>query len=174
MLHQEKLGFKCDSKNIKMRENEIQSAVRFLSDAKVQSAPLAKKVAFLESKGLTNEEIENALDRVKRGGAGVGALSSTVAASSAAGGGQGGQIAQQVHGPPGLGFGWKDYTLGAIAVLGVGYTGISLLQVGRLGHSRQSHRLNSQNLNHQPTPHSSSGRFYQEILGSVGLLASGS
>ncbi|KAI8070051.1 peroxisomal membrane anchor protein conserved region-domain-containing protein [Gongronella butleri] len=46
-----------------MREDLITSAVSFLNDTKVQSAPLAKKVSFLESKGMSKEEIEEALAR---------------------------------------------------------------------------------------------------------------
>ncbi|KAI8144327.1 peroxisomal membrane anchor protein conserved region-domain-containing protein [Fennellomyces sp. T-0311] len=46
-----------------MREDLIQSAVSFLTDPKVQSAALTKKVSFLESKGMTAEEIEEAMSR---------------------------------------------------------------------------------------------------------------
>ncbi|KAI9310796.1 peroxisomal membrane anchor protein conserved region-domain-containing protein [Dichotomocladium elegans] len=46
-----------------MREDLIQSAVSFLTDPKVQSAALAKKISFLESKGMTSEEIEEAMAR---------------------------------------------------------------------------------------------------------------
>ncbi|KAJ2083164.1 peroxisomal membrane protein pex14 [Coemansia sp. RSA 988] len=49
-----------------LREDIIESAVRFLSDPKVQSSTLAKKVSFLETKGLSNAEIEDALSRAKR------------------------------------------------------------------------------------------------------------
>ncbi|KAJ2189184.1 peroxisomal membrane protein pex14, partial [Coemansia sp. RSA 353] len=48
-----------------LREDVIESAVRFLMDPKVNSSTLAKKVSFLESKGLTNAEIEDALARAK-------------------------------------------------------------------------------------------------------------
>ncbi|KAI8972489.1 peroxisomal membrane anchor protein conserved region-domain-containing protein [Pilobolus umbonatus] len=47
-----------------MREDLISSAISFLSDPKVQSSPLAKKVSFLESKGMTSEEIEEAMARL--------------------------------------------------------------------------------------------------------------
>ncbi|KAJ3304737.1 peroxisomal membrane protein pex14 [Kappamyces sp. JEL0829] len=46
------------------RPEAVQNAVRFLSDAKVQEAPLAKKIAFLEGKGLTASEIQSALNQV--------------------------------------------------------------------------------------------------------------
>ena len=46
-----------------LRENLISSASKFLSDEKVASTPLAKKIAFLESKGLNAQEIEEAMRR---------------------------------------------------------------------------------------------------------------
>ncbi|DAA78282.1 TPA_exp: Uncharacterized protein A8136_4258 [Trichophyton benhamiae CBS 112371] len=45
------------------REELITSAVTFLQDPSVSSAPLEKKVAFLQSKNLTQEEIDIALTR---------------------------------------------------------------------------------------------------------------
>ncbi|KAL1958247.1 hypothetical protein VTO42DRAFT_4755 [Malbranchea cinnamomea] len=45
------------------REELISSAVTFLQDPSVSSAPLEKKVAFLQSKNLTQEEIDIALSR---------------------------------------------------------------------------------------------------------------
>ncbi|KAJ3099190.1 peroxisomal membrane protein pex14 [Phlyctochytrium planicorne] len=45
------------------REETIELAVRFLKDPKVQQSTLAKRIAFLESKGLTAEEIEDAVNR---------------------------------------------------------------------------------------------------------------
>jgi hypothetical protein len=47
------------------RPDLIQSAVSFLSSPNVVSAPLAKKVSFLkDKKGLTDKEIQIALERV--------------------------------------------------------------------------------------------------------------
>ncbi|KAI8903984.1 peroxisomal membrane anchor protein conserved region-domain-containing protein [Gorgonomyces haynaldii] len=48
-----------------VRQDMVQSAVKFLTDPKVTSAPLAKKIAFLESKGLSTVEIETALAQSK-------------------------------------------------------------------------------------------------------------
>ncbi|PLW23295.1 hypothetical protein PCANC_03640 [Puccinia coronata f. sp. avenae] len=45
------------------RERLISSAVGFLQDPSVETSPLAKRIAFLESKGLTTSEIEEALRR---------------------------------------------------------------------------------------------------------------
>lgn len=39
----------------------MKNAVKFLSDPQIQSAPLTKRISFLESKGLTNTEIEEAI-----------------------------------------------------------------------------------------------------------------
>lgn len=47
----------------KMNEELVASAVTFLRDPNVFSSPLAKKVEFLESKGLNQSEIEEALKR---------------------------------------------------------------------------------------------------------------
>merc|ERR1712137_676951 len=52
-----------------LRENMVSNAVKFLSNENVAKSPLVRKVAFLESKGLTNEEITEALRRVGQGGA---------------------------------------------------------------------------------------------------------
>lgn len=47
-----------------IREDLVSSALTFLADPKVQASPLAKKLAFLESKGLTQEEITEVLNRL--------------------------------------------------------------------------------------------------------------
>jgi peroxin-14 len=46
-----------------LRENLVQQATTFLNDPKVASSPLAKKLAFLETKGLTQPEIQEAVKR---------------------------------------------------------------------------------------------------------------
>ncbi|KAI4239675.1 MAG: hypothetical protein LQ352_007784 [Teloschistes flavicans] len=46
-----------------VREDLISSAVSFLQDPSVISAPLDKRIAFLQAKNLTQEEIDNALAR---------------------------------------------------------------------------------------------------------------
>lgn len=47
-----------------IREDLVSSAVTFLQDPSVASAPTDKKIAFLQSKNLTQEEIDAALARV--------------------------------------------------------------------------------------------------------------
>lgn len=50
-----------------MNEDLIASAIDFLKDPNVVSSPLTKKIEFLESKGLNQQEIEEALRRVDNG-----------------------------------------------------------------------------------------------------------
>ena len=52
------------------RADMIQSAVSFLADPKVQSSPISQRISFLESKGLTQQEIDLAMGQVGRAVAG--------------------------------------------------------------------------------------------------------
>ncbi|CAE6449536.1 unnamed protein product [Rhizoctonia solani] len=45
------------------RKELVKNAVDFLSDPKIQAAPLTKRISFLESKGLTTAEIEDAISQ---------------------------------------------------------------------------------------------------------------
>ncbi|KAJ3014992.1 peroxisomal membrane protein pex14 [Thoreauomyces humboldtii] len=101
-----------------VREDIIQSAVRFLSDPKVQESPLAKRIAFLEKKGLSPAEVEVALARAN--GTPV-APTSAVQPGQYVGAGGPYQPYPAYPPPPPPSYGWKDYTLGAIGVAGVGY-----------------------------------------------------
>ncbi|KAJ2826131.1 peroxisomal membrane protein pex14 [Coemansia erecta] len=107
-----------------LREDIIESAVRFLMDPKVQSSTLAKKISFLESKGLTNAEVEDALARAKGAQPEAGASNSTASATSVtAGHGPGYGYAQPMQPPaparPALD--WKDYFIAAVVAGGLGY-----------------------------------------------------
>lgn len=44
-----------------MQDEVIESAIRFLSDPKVQQAPMERKVEFLKGKGLSDAQIQEAL-----------------------------------------------------------------------------------------------------------------
>lgn len=46
-----------------IRESLIESAISFLRDPSVASAPIEKRIAFLQSKNLTQEEVDVALAR---------------------------------------------------------------------------------------------------------------
>ncbi|CCG82272.1 putative Peroxisomal membrane anchor protein [Taphrina deformans PYCC 5710] len=48
-----------------MSDELINSAVTFLLDPKVADAPLAKRIAFLESKGLSSDQVQTALQRAQ-------------------------------------------------------------------------------------------------------------
>ncbi|KAJ4350236.1 peroxisomal membrane protein pex14 [Didymosphaeria variabile] len=50
-----------------IREDLIESAVSFLQDPSVASAPLEKRIAFLQSKNLTQEEVDASLARAAEG-----------------------------------------------------------------------------------------------------------
>lgn len=110
------------------REDILASAVKFLQDPKVQASSLGKKVAFLESKGLTSEEIEEAMSRAN--GAAPSAASAPPVAAP------GGQMVQYGHpGPQGQGqmmvagvppplpqkYDWKDMFIAAVVAGGFGY-----------------------------------------------------
>ncbi|CAL9771083.1 unnamed protein product [Musa acuminata subsp. burmannicoides] len=47
-----------------LREDQVQNAVKFLSHPKVKSSPVVHRRSFLEKKGLTKEEIDEAFRRV--------------------------------------------------------------------------------------------------------------
>ncbi|KAJ2354582.1 peroxisomal membrane protein pex14, partial [Coemansia sp. RSA 2611] len=108
-----------------LREDIIESAVRFLRDPKVQSSTLAKKISFLETKGLTNTEIEDALARAK--GAQPQPSGSNVSAAITAAGpavsGPGYGYAQPMRPPPPARppLDWKDYFIAAVVAGGLGY-----------------------------------------------------
>ncbi|KAF9973162.1 peroxisomal membrane protein pex14 [Actinomortierella ambigua] len=109
------------------REDILASAVRFLQDPKVQASSLGKKVAFLESKGLTSEEIEEAMARANG--------TATATAASAAPVPQQalvpthGAVMMQPQGqqvmmaPPPLPpkYDWKDMFIAAVVAGGFGY-----------------------------------------------------
>jgi len=47
-----------------LREEQVQNAVKFLSHPKVRGSPVIYRRSFLEKKGLTKEEIDEAFQRV--------------------------------------------------------------------------------------------------------------
>lgn len=118
-----------------VREELISSAVTFLQDPSVASAPIEKRVSFLQSKNLTKEEIDVALARAGED------PSVAAAASSAASGYQSPpqQAVYQPPPPPPQGYGyppygqwqqpppeppkrdWRDWFIMATVMGGVGY-----------------------------------------------------
>jgi peroxin-14 len=110
------------------RQDLVRSAVNFLRDPKVQASPLQKRVAFLESKGLTSEEIEAALREAKEG------VSSSPPPSLPAG--QQPMLVQQPPTVPRLD--WRDYFVAAVLIGGIGFAIATVVKVdsGR-GHSQK-------------------------------------
>ncbi|KAL7663374.1 Peroxisomal membrane protein PEX14 [[Candida] zeylanoides] len=111
-----------------MNEELIGSAVTFLHDPSVAQSPLAKRVEFLESKGLTQHEIEEALKRAEAGTGGSASASAPSAATTPA------APLHSSYGPPAalppLDYynppappqrSWKDYFIMATATAGVSY-----------------------------------------------------
>lgn len=47
-----------------IREDQLENAVKFLSHPKVRTSPIVHRRSFLEKKGLTGEEIDEAFRRV--------------------------------------------------------------------------------------------------------------
>lgn len=54
---------KTEGPKPKIREDVVQSGVAFLNHPKVKQAPLSQKMSFFQKKGLTPEEIQEALTR---------------------------------------------------------------------------------------------------------------
>ncbi|KAI9499010.1 peroxisomal membrane anchor protein conserved region-domain-containing protein, partial [Zychaea mexicana] len=112
-----------------MREDLIQSAVSFLTDPKVQSAELTKKVSFLESKGMTSEEIEEAMSRAN--GKAPSTTTTTTVASTVPQAGAvrqyapaGAVAAQPMAGPPvpaRPSYDWRDVFIAAVLAGGATY-----------------------------------------------------
>jgi peroxin-14 len=116
------------------REELISSAVTFLQDPSVASSPIEKRVAFLQSKNLTQEEIDLALSRA---GEDPSAAASAVTTTSSSQGYTPQQAAYRSS-PPTQGYGyppyqwqppppeppkrdWRDWFIMATVMGGVGY-----------------------------------------------------
>lgn len=122
-----------------IREDILASAVKFLQDPNVQTSSLGKKVAFLESKGLTSQEIEEAMSRAN-------GTSSPAAASSAGPvvpAGPQGQVmmpypnGQVMMAPPPLPakYDWKDMFIAAVVAGGFSYGMWQVAKVRTVGNS---------------------------------------
>ncbi|KAJ5439939.1 uncharacterized protein N7458_010937 [Penicillium daleae] len=131
------------------REELIASAVTFLQDPSVASSPIEKRVAFLQSKNLTQEEVDLALSRVGEDPVAAAAASGTVSAPSQ-------YTSQQVayrppsQSPQGYGYppynqwqpppeppkrDWRDWFIMATVMGGVGY---GLYFVGKLEQDKEN------------------------------------
>ncbi|KAG0005037.1 peroxisomal membrane protein pex14 [Entomortierella chlamydospora] len=105
------------------REDILASAVKFLQDPKVQSSALGKKVSFLESKGLTSQEIEEAMRRANGTGTAVPVAPVSTALVPAGALPPGAVQYAQVPPPPlPAKYDWKDMFIAAVVAGGFSYT----------------------------------------------------
>lgn len=111
------LLFQCRLQFFTMNDELINSAVSFLQDPNVASSPLNKKIEFLESKGLNEHEIEEALKRAKDPGSSQKSESSVSYQSAPP------PVPYDYYGmaPPPPERTWKDYFIMATATAGVTY-----------------------------------------------------
>ncbi|KAF4211195.1 hypothetical protein CNMCM8980_002498 [Aspergillus fumigatiaffinis] len=115
------------------REELVSSAVSFLQDPSVASSPIEKRVAFLQSKNLTQEEIDLALSRT---GEDPSAAASAVASTQGYQPPTQNAVYRPPPPPPGYGYppygqwqappeppkrDWRDWFIMATVVGGVGY-----------------------------------------------------
>jgi len=117
-------------KAMAIRDDIVASAITFLSDPKVQNSALAKRLAFLESKGLTQEEITEVLNRLnnpqqqqQRQSASTSSQSVPPVPQYAAYGNPYGQPPE----PPGRD--WRDWFIMAVVTSGVSYGLYTLAKV---------------------------------------------
>lgn len=105
-----------------MNEELVSSAVGFLKDPNVVSSPLTKKVEFLESKGLNQQEIEEALKRANGNESSQPSATISSTTSTAPSPVQQAPIDYYNAAPPQVPErDWKDYFIMATATAGVTY-----------------------------------------------------
>ncbi|ANB12315.1 Pex14p [Sugiyamaella lignohabitans] len=102
-----------------MRDELVRSAITFLNDPEVAGASLAKRVEFLESKGLTKEEIEEALRQNEQAGS---QKTTSTNSNSPVSYSNGPQLPPPLSLPPSIPErDWKDHFIMATVSVGVAY-----------------------------------------------------
>ena len=111
-----------------LREDFVTSAVTFLKDPQVASAPLAKKIEFLESKELTPDEIQEALSRANGSSTTSNSAASTTVTAPPTGSSSAAppplpaySYATYSQPPPVPKRDWRDYFIMATVSVGVTY-----------------------------------------------------
>ena len=105
-----------------MNEELIVSAIAFLKDPNVSGSPLTKKVEFLESKGLNQQEIEESLRRVNEPVSKTTSSNQSVQSTNPAPTNNYVPPIDYYNSPPALpDRSWKDYFIMATATVGVTY-----------------------------------------------------
>ncbi|SCU90679.1 LAMI_0E03158g1_1 [Lachancea mirantina] len=103
------------------RQELYESAVAFLRDSSVATAPLSKKVEFLKSKGLTSDEINQVIKDAEKVGNGGGDNASTPAGPTAGTTALETAPYYETMPPPLPARDWRDYFVMATATAGVCY-----------------------------------------------------
>ncbi|KAG7379639.1 hypothetical protein PHYPSEUDO_008322 [Phytophthora pseudosyringae] len=67
-----------------LREEMVENGLKFLQHPNVQSTPLSERVSFLEGKGMTKEEIQEAIERHQNGETSIPAATSVQQAAQSA------------------------------------------------------------------------------------------
>ncbi|KAF5096050.1 hypothetical protein D0Z03_001695 [Geotrichum reessii] len=96
------------------RKDLVISAVKFLKDPQVASAPLAKKIEFLEFKDLTGEEIQEALALANSDEPLPASLNSLASQGQAS-------TYLNIEAPPLPDRDWRDYFIMSTVSVGIGY-----------------------------------------------------
>lgn len=103
------------------RKELFDSAVAFLGDPGIKDAPLTKKIEFLKSKGLSEEEVELALQEAKGQGQGQGQGQSAESGDNMVRARGGREYMYEAVPPPLPRRDWKDYFIMATATAGLLY-----------------------------------------------------
>ena len=115
------------------RAQLVSSAVSFLVDPQTASSPLAQRIAFLESKGLDQNEIQMALQQASSARGGGAAPVPGPPARYAGGGPPTAASSYGPQSPYGPGFeyqrDWRDWFVMAVVGGGVGWLAVKLAQV---------------------------------------------
>ncbi|BFZ23212.1 hypothetical protein BsWGS_26250 [Bradybaena similaris] len=115
------------------RENLISTAIKFLQNPKVMSSPLYQKKAFLEKKGLTQQEINIAIQRsgVKETASEASPGQESVAVYQPGAFGSSPQVPPGYYAPFPAASGWaraRDLTMSTVVIASVSYAVYQLFQ----------------------------------------------
>ncbi|KAI0080111.1 hypothetical protein K474DRAFT_1658377 [Panus rudis PR-1116 ss-1] len=113
------------------RQELIRNAVSFLADPKIQSSPLAQRIQFLEAKGLTAPEIEEAIRQASRNQTAASTPPPPYAQS------YGPSYGPVPYAPPyPQQWDWRDYFITSVISGAVAYGAVSLFRKFVLPHLR--------------------------------------
>ncbi|KAH8102460.1 peroxisomal membrane anchor protein conserved region-domain-containing protein [Cristinia sonorae] len=109
------------------RQELVRNAVTFLADPKIQSSPLTQRVQFLEAKGLTAPEIEEAIRQANRNQS-LSMVHGPLQQAVSPYGPSYGQAMSYAAQPPTQTWDWRDYFITAIVSGAITYGAVSLFR----------------------------------------------